>query len=775
MSNLVVRWFKGCELMAFSTIQKVEKQSLINNCAKRIILSGKVQGVGFRPFIFQHATKYHLTGWVRNTSGRVEILVQGELKNIQSFVDNLINESPLISSPCIEGVEVIPLFDTSEFLILNSLADSDIDIHLPEDLNTCVKCIDELNDPDNRRYHYPFINCTQCGPRYSIIKSLPYDRNKTSMSVFEFCPECKREYLDVKSRRFHAEPVACENCGPTLKYVNNERIVEGNNRSLQACITDLKNGKIVAIKGIGGYHLVCDATNDAAVLKLRKTKPRLDKPLAIMLTDNDLSQYVNLSIEELKLLKSSSRPIVLIKKRINNLSKYIAPGISKIGVMLAYSPLHHLILNGLSLPLVFTSANISGEPVLTDNKEVEQRLQHVADAYLHHNRGIVRPVDDSVYQLIQNKARPVRIGRGVSPLEIDLPFELDKPVLAVGCHMKNTVTLGWKNRLVISPHIGEMDNPRSIQTFEKCINDLQSIYQVKAEHIVCDAHTGYTSSRWAKKQVLSLSLVFHHYAHASSCWYDACKEVDDLKTMLVFTWDGVGLGPDGTLWGGEALLGCPGNWQRVSHFREFKLPGGELASRQPWRSAAALCWETNEEFNSPLTDDQTSLVFNFWQQGKNSPSTTSVGRLFDAAASLIGICNEVSYEGQGPMMLESLVTEFENPVDMEIKKVNGMHVVNWSNVVPMLKDTTKTKSQRAACFHSSMATSLLNQALNIRKESGVNVIGLSGGVFQNEILINLVYKLLIDNKFQVILPHSIPVNDAGISCGQIIEYGFRHN
>jgi len=385
----------------------------------------------------------------------------------------------------------------------------------------------------------------------------------------------------------------------------------------------------------------------------------------------------------------------------------------------------------------------------------------------------------------------IRQGRGLAPVEIELPFELETPVLAVGAHMKNTITLAWGKRAVISPHIGEMDSPRSLQTFEQCIADLQALYQVKAEQIICDAHPGYTASRWARQQNLPVQAVYHHHAHAAVAYADALHVNADLTDMLVFTWDGVGLGPDGTLWGGDALHGSPGQWQRVASLRPFKLPGGERAGREPWRSAAAICWEAGLE--CPLDEASDPLLHRFWQQGKNAPTTTAVGRLFDAAAALCGICSQTSFEGQGPMQLESLATTFFNksqrhpgesrdllqspttPIKTPLSTNNGIHTSDWSPLIPMLTDSSRPVDERAATFHLSMAHSLLKQAQQLRKDTGVNTIGLTGGVFQNRLLTEKSIALLSDNDFQVALPLLVPVNDAGISFGQVVEYGYNRN
>lgn len=754
--------------------------------ARKIILSGVVQGVGFRPYVYLHAQAHDLRGWARNSSGRLEIHVQGKLQLLEGFVDSLIGNAPSLSNPVIESVEPIECIDTEAFLILDSQVSDDADIHLPPDLFTCDDCLRELNDPENRRYHYPFINCTQCGPRYTLIEALPYDRPNTSMSCFPLCTDCNTEYTNPADRRYHAEPVACEQCGPMLTYSEaGTENLPGNESALEAALEALAKGKVLAVKGIGGYHLLCDARSESAVIQLRKNKPRPHKPLAVMFPappDDCLAnvrRYLLPNETEGQLLESPARPIVLVKKKPgNDLSVAIAPGLNEVGAMLPYSPLHHILLNRFGAPLVATSANISGEPVLTENADIGKRLSHVADAFLHHDRPIVRPADDPVFRVIKGQAAPLRQGRGLAPVEIDLPFELDSPVLAVGAHMKNTVALAWGTRAVVSPHIGEMDSPRSLQTFRRCIANLQSLYQVKAGSIVCDAHPGFAPSRWAREQGLPLTEVFHHHAHASAAYLEALKYRSDLGDMLVFTWDGVGLGPDGTLWGGEALLGKPGQWRRVASFRPFSLPGGERAGREPWRSAAAVCWESGRD--CPLEEASDPLLFSFWKQGRNAPMTTAAGRLFDAAAALCGVCAQASFEGQGPMLLEAQAASHPSlhdisPAPLEISQIDGVYYADWEALIPMLTEASLPLAERAVRFHLSMAHTLFAQALQLRKDTEVNSIGLAGGVFQNRLLAEECMALLEDEGFEVTLPLLTPVNDGGISFGQIIEYAYKED
>ena len=754
-------------------------QSQLLISARQILLSGKVQGVGFRPFVFGLAKKFSLTGWVKNCMGTVEIFIQGATDNIDLFLIHLLEDGPALSAPIIESSQSAELKELKEFSILASEKSTHSIISVPTDLFLCEHCLQEMNDPENRRFLYPFINCTQCGPRYTLIKHLPYDRINTSMAKFELCETCAEEYANPADRRFHAEPVACMNCGPSLSFKSTEtECINNNAQSLEESFSVLNQGKVLAVKGIGGYHLMCDATNPDALSRLRNNKPRPDKPLAIMfpapLEDPFLiaQQFVNLSEEDKAFLLQASRPILLVNKKPGSkLSERVSPALDQVGIMLPYSPLHHLLLNKIKRPLVATSANLSGEPVLTNNTEVEKRLPHVADAFLHHNREIERPADDPVYRTIANYPRPVRLGRGVTPLELVLPFKLEKPVLALGAQMKNTITLAWDNRAVISPHIGEMQALRSLQVFEDTVKDLQRLYNVTIKQIICDAHPGYTTSRWAMKQSHPVQTVYHHHAHASAAYYESGVN----EEMIVFTWDGTGYGEDGNLWGGEALLGKPGAWKRVASMRPFNLPGGDKAGREPWRSAAAICWETQRDINISSLEKfsiNTDLLKQAWQKKMNSPQSTSVGRLFDAAASLCGLRNQVSYEGQAAMEFESLCQSADPDIELPLEFIDNCYVTDWEPLIEMLMDSSLSTDQRSALFHGSLARSVLQQACALREEYAINKITLSGGVFQNKHLTECVLHLLTEEGFNVYLPELIPLNDAGISFGQLIEFGF---
>jgi hydrogenase maturation protein HypF len=735
----------------------------------RITLAGHVQGVGFRPFVFRLAARHGIVGQVRNRLGEVDIVASGAADVLRRFEQELVTDAPPLSRPVITRIEHVALRPDTEFCIAPSSSDAAARIFVPPDYFMCDDCRRELQDPGDRRYRYPFINCTQCGPRYTLIETLPYDRHNTSMKAFPLCADCEREYLDPANRRFHAEPVACPACGPQVTF--GESGAEDSLRedaALEAAIAALRAGGIVAVKGIGGYHVVCDAGDAGAVAELRRRKQRPDKPLAVMfpLAGSDgldaVRQYASLSEAESVLLSSPVRPIVLVSRRPGSrLADNVAPALREVGAFLPYSPLHQLLLEGFGGPLVATSGNISGEPVLTANAEAARRLAPVADAFLHHDRPIVRPADDPVYRRIGGRMRPLRLGRGCAPVELTLPWRQPVPVLAVGGHMKGALALAWDERIVVSPHIGEMDSPRSLAVFEQVAADLQALYGVEAGRIACDAHSGYTTHQWARRQQLPVATVWHHEAHASA----VAAEFARPGQWLMFAWDGVGLGSDGTLWGGEALLGTAGNWRRVCSLRPFRLPGGERAGREPWRSAAALFWECGRQWAD--CPDENRLAEFAWRNDLNSPQTSAAGRLFDAAAALICGQTHTSFEAQGPMQLESLARSPRHPVYLSLMRGrNGVLESDWEPLLDVLTDAGRSPEQRSEIFHASLAQLIVQQACRVGYEHDIHQVGLCGGVFQNRLLTDFATDGLQRRGFDVYLPEQLPCNDAALCYGQ---------
>jgi len=722
--------------------------------ARRLVLCGLVQGVGFRPFVFRLAQRFALRGWVRNGAGRVFIRVEGDA--LAAFEHALIAEAPPTARARIESREDVAVAGFKDFRILASEAEAEAEIHLPPDLFCCEDCLAELRDPGARRFGYAFTNCTQCGPRYTIIAALPYDRSHTSMAGFALCPRCRAEYENPGDRRFHAEPLACPDCGPKLTF----RGLNGE-AALQGVVARLQAGGIVAVKGIGGYHLLCDAADDAAVQLLRGRKHRPDKPLAVMFPwegADGLEAVRRCCVpdeREARALCDPARPIVLLRRREDcGLSPAIAPGLKEIGAFLPYSPLHHLLLAAFGGPLVATSGNVSGEPVITDHEEAERRLGEVADGFLHHDRPIMRPADDSVVRAMAGAVRPLRIGRGLAPLEIEVAGEFSQPVLAVGGHMKAAVALGWGKRVVVSPHIGELDSPRSMAVFEQVIADLQALYRVEARRIVCDAHPAYASGRWARAQGLPVRSVQHHRAHASAL----AGEHPEISSWLVFAWDGIGYG-EGELWGGEAFKGAPGRWQRVASMRPFHLLGE--AGREPWRSAAALLWETGGEYAAP-----DGLAWEAWKKRVGTYRCSSIGRLFDAAAALVLGLECVSYEGQGPMLLEAAAMDADECEALPLRQDGGILRADWEKLPAMLRDATISPAVRAGLFHEILAQTLAAQAEALQP---FEAVGLTGGVFQNRRLAERAMALLAARSMAAYLPERLPANDGGLAFGQLIE------
>jgi len=745
--------------------------------AHRILITGRVQGVGFRPFVSRIAQAYGLAGWVLNRGGRVDIQVEGSAAALAAFGRALIERAPPLARPDPPRVAVVEPQGLQGFAIRHSAAADTADAHLPPDYFVCDDCLAEMRDPAQRRYRYPFINCTQCGPRYTLIERLPYDRPHTALAGFPLCPDCLAEYSDPADRRYHAQPLACARCGPSLVFRQpGQGDSVGDEAALAACLAALRAGLIVAVKGVGGYHLLCDALDPGPVLRLRERKHRPHKPLAVLLPwlGGDGLEWVRRvaepTVAEGEALRSPLRPIVLVRQRRQSpLAGAVAPGLDEVGLMLPYSPLHHLLAEGYGAPLVATSANLSGEPVLIEATEVETRLGRVADGFLHHDRPILRPADDSVLRRVAGRVRPIRCGRGLAPQEMALPFPVERPLLAVGADLKNTVALAFDDRVVVSPHLGDLGTVRSAEVFERVVADLSALYGVEPALIVHDAHPGYHSARWAQARGLPCWPVFHHHAHASALAGE-CGWLDG--PSLVFTWDGTGYGEDGTVWGGEALLGAPGAWRRVGSLRRFRLPGGDKASREAWRCALALCWATGRDW--PECPKDSGLLRQAWERGLNSPLASSAGRLFDAAAALIGVALESSYEGHAAMRLETLARPGAEPLPLDLaRNAGGVWIADWAGWLPMLLDTGLAAAERAAIFHASLARLIAGQAEALRAEQGVDRVGLAGGVFQNRLLTELAVAELTGRGFEVGLHRDIPAGDGGISYGQVIEVGRR--
>lgn len=754
-------------------MSEVHKIAVVESRA--LVVEGRVQGVGFRPFVRRLAHHLGLVGWVRNHAGSVHIVIRGERESLDRFVLDLISQAPPFARPRLASVHPVDAIDYDDFSIVESEGGKVHGMEVAPDQSTCDECLAEIRDPSARRHRYPFTNCTQCGPRYTIVRALPYDRANTTMAKFALCWRCRREYSDPLDRRFHAEPIACPDCGPRLQFVATDgRPTVESGEAFAATVDVLRRGLTVAVKGIGGYHLLCDATCETAVARLRWAKHRPHKPFAVMLpmwpvdSEFDLHRLAEIDVVEEAALVDPARPIVLVRRRPKTpLASGVAPGGANVGLMLPYSPLHHLLLEAFGRPVVATSANISGEPVLTNAVDVERRLAECCDGFLHHNRPIERPADDPVVQVIAGQPRLLRLGRGVAPLTIKVSYPSSEPVLACGGQFKATLALAFDDWIVVSPHIGDMGSVRSVRVFEQAASGLQSLFGVTARHIVHDAHPDFTSTRWTSRQGLGSTPIQHHAAHASAL----AGEHGRKAPMLVFAWDGLGFGEDGTLWGGETLMGVPGNWQRVGTFRPIRVIGGDRVALEPWRSACSVCWETGIDWGSHRPE--FAVIRRAWEVRSGTQQTSAVGRLFDAAAALLGLVETASYDGHAPALVESVADVLPEALPLPIRDDSGLRTIDWAPLVRALLNSGKSISERAAEFHATLAATILAEAQYRRGTDGTISVGLTGGVFQNRRLTEHTAALLKSDGFEILLHERVPPNDGGLSFGQAVEFAAR--
>jgi hydrogenase maturation protein HypF len=710
----------------------------------RITLHGAVQGVGFRPFVYRLATEMKLNGWVLNSASGLVVEIEGSQQDLDRFATRLETERPRPAVVQAQESIHLPPAGFTHFVIRASDNACEKSAGLLPDVALCDACRAELFDPNNRRFGYPFINCTNCGPRYSIICDIPYDRCNTTMNEFEFCEECSREYFDPLDRRFDAQPNACPVCGPRMDKVTIEQIAES-----------LSAGNIVALKGIGGFQLLVDARNDVAVARLRTRKAREEKPFALMLPAVEMiREYCYVSSEEQRLLESPAAPIVLLRPKENSdLARNVAHNSPYLGAMLPYSPLHHLLMKAFPFPIVATSGNRSDEPIAIDNAEARERLGEVADLFVTHNRPIARPCDDSVVREARGRESVIRRARGYAPLPVRVDSQL-APVLAVGGHLKNTVAIAVGQQVVLSQHIGDLDTPQARQAFARAIDDLCRLYRFTPEKIGCDLHPDYWSTQWALASGLPVERIQHHHAHAASC----AAENGVRGPYLAICWDGTGYGTDGTVWGGEFFLANDLHFERFAHLRPFRLPGGEAAIREGWRSATGLMFELSE------TDQIDPIITRMLQRGVNSPLTTSVGRLFDAVAALTGIARENRFEGQAPMLLEraigSLTTDEAYPLP------NG----DWEELARNVNYDFShglNVSVIAARFHNA----LVNWIVETARRSDMKKVVMSGGVFHNRYLVEHATAKLEACGFKVFTHRLVPAGDGGLALGQAILAG----
>lgn len=752
----------------------------------KIHLSGVVQGVGFRPFIYNLARSLSLKGWVLNSSDGVWIEAEGKTKTLEEFLQRIPDEAPPRAK--IEKIEFEELEPCgySRFEIKESREEKGKFSLVSPDIATCYPCQLELFNPSDRRFRYPFINCTNCGPRFTIIKGLPYDRPNTTMKKFKMCPLCQKEYENPADRRFHAQPNACPSCGPSLSLL----IKKGarfykyrKNNPLKKTIELLKEGKIVGIKGLGGFQLACDATREEIVQRLRKLKRRPAKPFAIMVKDlKALNQIAEVSLAEEKLITSPEAPIVLLrKKEPQPVAEGVAPKNKYLGVMLPYTPLHHLLLRESDMILVMTSGNLSEEPICAGNEEARKRLGNLCDALLIHNRDIYSRYDDSVARIFRGKPQIIRRARGYAPYPVFLPYK-SRPILAVGPLLKNTFCLAKDQYAFVSQHIGDLENQETFEAFEKTVRLYQQLFKIKPEVVAYDLHPDYLSTRYALKLPLKEKVgVQHHHAHIAG----AMVENNYLKEVIGFSFDGSGYGTDGTIWGGEVLLASLSDFKRLAHFAWVPLPGGELAIKKTYRIALAYLHQyfpkefesLTERFFPFLKPEEIKLIKKQIEKKINSPLTSSCGRLFDAVSSLLGLCLEATYEGQAAVELEMIAEpHVKASLPYEIKeKKEGWEVVFQPTFQEIIKLIEKKESLSliAGRFHQTIAEIIVDLSLKIRKETKINTVVLSGGVFQNLILLEKSFERLEGKGFKVLTKREVPVNDGGVSLGQAAVAHFK--
>lgn len=764
---------------------------------QRSLIRGVVQGVGFRPFVHQLATECQLSGFVRNETTHVCVEVEGTAGALSSFWTRLHTELPRLAR--IDGTDTIDIHCTADasFRIERSGPTELAASIIPPDTAVCDECVAEMFADDDRRYRHPFITCTNCGPRFTIIDALPYDRPNTTMRGFPMCAACAAEYGDPADRRHHAQPIACPECGPTLSYERIDDVTVGTDPVLARVQEDLAAGLIVAIKGLGGYHLAVDATNDEAVARLRERKSRADKPFAVMVSDLAAVRRIAIIDEhEAAVLESPAHPIVLMRASGSALSLAVAPGNPLVGVMLAYTPLHHLLFErvpGSPHPaptaLVMTSGNLSEEPICFDDDDARRRLAHIADGFCCHDRPIHVPCDDSVVRVFDGMELPIRRSRGYAPLPIHLPMPLP-PTLAVGGELKNTFALADGSTAWLSQHVGDMENHETLQAFQSSVERLSRMYALKPGLVAVDPHPGYQTQRWATRALATGTQggdvvrveVQHHHAHLASLMAE--HALDGQMPIIGFVFDGTGFGTDATMWGGEVLIGDYADFIRWGHLKTVQLPGGDSAAHNPCRTAlahlhaAGIGW--TPDVASVNACDQTELTVLARQLDRttNCVASSSMGRLFDAVASLLDLRHRITYEAQAAIDLEALadaapVVGRGDPT-LELPVDGG--TIDPGLLLRRLVDLIDSGCDRGAlarAFHIAVAEAVAICAMRARDEQGINVVGLTGGVFQNVLLTRLSKARLNELGFEVLTHRVVPPNDGGLALGQLMVAAHR--
>ena len=751
-----------------------------------IQVSGIVQGVGFRPYVYRLANQRSLVGRISNTAAGVVIEVQGSPEAVDDFLTRLPREAPPLAR--ITGIDVceLPCDHDDAFQIVTSHVGAERRVLISPDVATCADCLRELFDPADRRYRYPFINCTNCGPRFTIVRDIPYDRARTSMNVFPMCPACQAEYDDPANRRFHAQPNACWECGPLIELVDREgRRIESADVIGEA-VARLREGAVVAVKGLGGFHLAVDATNAAAVERLRERKRRVEKPFAVMAPDvATIETYCNVDEASRALLLRAERPIVLLpKKQPTPIAEAVAPFNRYLGVFLPYTPLHHLLLEAGRFPaLVMTSGNLSEEPIAIDNQEALERLGELADFFVQHNREILLRSDDSVVRVVGGKVRQWRRSRGYVPVPVFLHREVPA-ILAVGGELKNTVCLTKDRHAFLSQHVGDLENLESYRFFEEAVEHLQRILEIVPRIIAYDLHPDYFSTRWALGRTgVQLEGVQHHHAHIAACMGEHHLDGQVIGLAL----DGTGYGTDGQVWGGEVLVAGYRDFERVAHFGYVPMPGGAAAIRDPWRMAVGCLFhhfgrdflKLPIPFVRELAPPKTELLIRMIEGGVNTPLTSSCGRLFDAVAALAGIRAQVNYEAQAAIELEMAMadapsSEMAYPLDIR-KETRGWKIDTRPLFEALLDDLAHGVKAGAISrkFHNGLVEVFTRLAAIVREHAGLDRVCLSGGTFQNAYLLEHLTARLETGGFRVFSHAEVPAGDGGLSLGQALVVAHR--
>ena len=745
---------------------------------RRVVVRGQVQGVGFRPFVHRLAERFHLGGFVRNVAGGVHLEVEGPPADLDHFLTNLMTQTPPLARIDSMDSTSIPPQGESTFRIDPSVADTDGPIMIAPDLAPCDDCWREFADPSDRRYRYPFLNCTNCGPRLTIITAAPYDRARTTMAEFALCPDCLREYHDPRDRRFHAQPIACPSCGPKVRLADAQGAQLSQSDPVAAFADRILQGGIGAIKGVGGYHLVCDARSEPAVLELRRRKHREQKPLALMVADFDSAdRLAHVSPAERALLESPRRPIVLLHRRPSGeIAPSVAPGQPCLGIMLPPSPLHALLAEAVGrVPLVMTSGNRSDEPIAINETDAQQRLGDIADIFLHHNRPIHVRCDDSVTRIVAGEELPLRRSRGDAPCPLPLPRACPVPILACGGQLKAVFALGRDRQALLSHHLGDLDHLAAWDAFPRDVRLYEQLFQFRPEVIVHDLHPDAATSRWseqrARQEGLKRLAVQHHHAHLASC----LAEHGLTGPALGVTFDGTGYGTDGAIWGGEFLVGDDRSFVRAAHLRYVAMPGGEQAIREPWRMAWAHLQDAGIALHAwadRIDPRSRQTIERMWEGRINCPSTSSMGRLFDALGSLIRLTDRVSYEGQAAEQLEGLA---------ETASDTGEYPFAWDNQGSTLRIDTRPMIEGIAHdiqrhrepaiiarrFHAGIAVMIAGVCRRLREATGLNDVVLTGGVFLNALLTRLCLARLKAMGFRVFRHRRVPPSDGGLCLGQL--------